>query len=219
MKKTHNKQPWPTKEAMIQVYEKNLWGGEEALFYSGLGSHHPAVVQPYLEVVSRLLQTSSTPPVVCDLGCGDFHVGKELVPYAKHYHAIDIVPDLIAHHKRTFTAENLSFYTLDIAKDELPRGTIAIIRQVLQHLSNAEIKAIVEKLYSFTYVILTEHLPEGSFIPNVDILSGQGTRLKKNSGVDLLAAPFHFKVTAANEVLSIPSPHYKGRLVTTVYTL
>ncbi|UAB80060.1 SAM-dependent methyltransferase [Marixanthomonas sp. SCSIO 43207] len=215
----HNKQPWPTKEAMIQVYENNLWGGDKTEFYSGLGSHDREVVHTYINVVSAFLKELKTPPVVCDLGCGDFNVGKELVQYAKEYKAIDIVPDLIARNKKTFRIDTVAFYTLDIAEDELPTGDCAIVRQVLQHLSNAEIKAIVEKLYSFTYVILTEHLPDGSFVPNIDILSGQGIRLKKNSGVDLLAAPFHFKVTAANEVLSIPSPHYKGRLVTTVYTL
>lgn len=217
MKNPQNKQPWPTKEAMIQVYENNLWGGEQHEFYSGLGSHDTEVVHTYINVVSAFLKKLKTPPVVCDLGCGDFNVGKELVPFTKHYHAIDIVPDLIAHHKKTFTAGNLSFYTLDIAKDELPTGAIAIIRQVLQHLSNAEIKAIVKKLYQFKYVILTEHLPEGTFIPNTDIISGQGIRLKKNSGVDLLAAPFHFKVKEEKELLSLPSPGFKGKLVTTWY--
>tara|TARA_R100001369_G_scaffold14782_2_gene29500 strand:- start:1277 stop:1936 length:660 start_codon:yes stop_codon:yes gene_type:complete len=215
--KKDTKKPWPTKEAMMQVYENNLWGGDKTEFYSGLGSHDTEVVYTYINVVSTFLKELKTPPVVCDLGCGDFNVGKELVPFAKHYHAIDIVPDLIAHHKRTFTADNLSFYTLDIAKDDLPTGDCAIVRQVLQHLSNSEIKAIVEKLYRFTYVILTEHLPEGAFEPNADIISGQGIRLKKQSGVDLLTAPFHFKVKEAKQLLSIPSPGFKGNLVTTLY--
>ncbi|PAM94508.1 SAM-dependent methyltransferase, partial [Flavobacterium sp. IR1] len=43
-----SKKPWPTKAAMAQIYEKNLWGGERAEFYSGLGSHHPETVDPYI---------------------------------------------------------------------------------------------------------------------------------------------------------------------------
>lgn len=63
---------------------------------------------------------------------------------------------------------------------------------MVQHLSNNEIKNVVEKLYKFKYVILTEHLPEESFEPNKDIISGQGIRLKNQSGVNLLVPPFKF---------------------------
>ena len=212
-----SKKPWPTKEAMIQVYKENLWGGEAGAFYSGLGSHHPEVIEPYLAAVTQFLQSLETPPVVCDLGCGDFHVGKELVPYTWAYNAIDIVPALIAHNKKTYKRDNLTFYTLDIAKEELPAGDCAILRQVLQHLSNAEIEAVVNKLYQFTYVILTEHLPDGPFDLNINIISGQGTRLQKNSGVDLLAAPFQFTVKEEKELLAIPSPDGKRRIVTWLY--
>ncbi|HBY67303.1 MAG TPA: SAM-dependent methyltransferase [Flavobacteriaceae bacterium] len=215
--KKHPKKPWPTKEAMMQVYENNLWGGDKTEFYSGLGSHDAEVVTKYINVVSAFLKELKTPPVVCDLGCGDFNVGNELVQFAKEYKAIDIVPDLIARNKKTFRIDNVAFYTLDIAIDALPTGDCAIVRQLLQHLSNTEIKAIVEKLYRFKYVILTEHLPEGVFIPNTDIISGQGIRLKKKSGVNLLAAPFHFKVIEEKELFSLPSPDGTGRLVTTLY--
>ena len=33
------KKPWPTKAAMEQVYQLNLWGANETKFYSGEGSH------------------------------------------------------------------------------------------------------------------------------------------------------------------------------------
>lgn len=137
--KTPPKKPWPTKDAMQQVYEKNLCGGEVDTFYSGEGSHDPTMVQGYLEVVISFFKTLETPPVVCDLGCGDFNVGKELVLYTKAYKAVDIVPELIAHNTKTFRSKQLTFETLDIAKDSLPEGDCALLRQVLQHLSNAEI--------------------------------------------------------------------------------
>ena len=211
------KKPWPTKDAMAQIYENNLWGGERFEFYSGLGSHHPETVDQYIAVVSTFLKDLETPPVVCDLGCGDFNIGKELVQYSKRYIAVDIVPELIAHNKKEFKAANLEFHALDIATDDLPSGDCAILRQVLQHLSNAEIKRVVEKLYNLKYVILTEHLPEGDFEPNNDIISGQGIRLKKQSGVDLSAAPFNFKVKEEKQLLSVPTPGFKGVLVTTLY--
>ncbi|MDR9457660.1 MAG: class I SAM-dependent methyltransferase [Salegentibacter sp.] len=213
------KKPWPTKDAMAQIYENNLWGGDESEYYSGLGSHHPETVNPYIAVVSDFLRDFETPLVVCDLGCGDFNIGKELVKYSKKFIALDIVPDLIAHNKQAFKTDHLEFQVLDIAMDELPAGDCAILRQVLQHLSNAEIKSVVEKLYDFKYVVLTEHLPEGDFLPNKDIISGQGIRLKKQSGVNLSASPFNFKVKEEKHLLSVPSPGFKGVLVTTLYKL
>ncbi|WP_442847387.1 class I SAM-dependent methyltransferase [Leeuwenhoekiella sp. H156] len=204
---------------MAQVYEKNLWGGGEAAFYSGAGSHDPKTVNAYVEVAGAFLRSFNPPLRVCDLGCGDFNVGSRLVPYTQRYKAVDIVPDLIAYNQKHYQAPQLSFEVLDLAKDPLPDGDCALLRQVLQHLSNAEICAIVPKLYAFRYVILTEHLPDSPFEPNADLISGQGIRLKKQSGVDLLAAPFHLKVKESRELLSLSAPEAKGNLVTTLYTL
>src|SRR5690606_27522334 len=114
---------------------------------------------------------------------------------------------------------NLEFQVLDIATDDLPSGDVAILRQVLQHLSNAEIKRVVEKLYRFKAVILTEHLPEGDFEPNKDIISGQGIRLKKQSGVDIVAPPFNFKFREEKQLLSVKHPGFKGVVVTTLYSI
>ena len=218
MKETkRSKKPWPTKDAMEQIYEINLWGGDEVDFYSGSGSHNPEIVDPYIEVVSSFLRSFEKPPVVCDLGCGDFNVGKELVHLSKKYVGVDIVESLIDRNKKNFVADNLEFHCLDIAKDELPKGDCALVRQVLQHLSNAEIKRIVLKLCNYQYIIVTEHIPEGGFDPNVDIISGQGIRLKKQSGVDLMAPPFSFKANEVKQLLSVPYEEGKGILVTTLY--
>ncbi|MDZ7807545.1 MAG: class I SAM-dependent methyltransferase [Gracilimonas sp.] len=213
------KKSWPTKEAMEQIYEMKLWGGSESDFYSGTGSHHPEIIDPYIEVVSSFLMSFEKPPVVCDLGCGDFNVGKALVKHTEKFVGVDIVGDLIERNKRKFKADHLEFNCMDIAKDELLSGDCALLRHVLQHLSNAEIESIVPKLKNYRYVIVTEHIPEGDFKPNVDIISGQGIRLKKKSGVDLLAPPFNLKVKEENLLLSVPSQRSKGIIVTTLYKM
>ncbi|PKV50422.1 methyltransferase family protein [Aquimarina sp. MAR_2010_214] len=211
------KKPWPTKDAMEQVYEMKLWGGNTSDFYSGLGSHHPEIVNPYIDVLTSFLTSFKKPLVVCDLGCGDFNVGKELVKHTKQYIAVDIVRNLIERNKEKFKEENLEFRCLDIAVDDLPSGDCALLRQVLQHLSNAEVQNIVEKLANFKYVMLTEHIPEGNFIPNKEIISGQGIRLKKQSGLNLLAPPFNFEVKEEKQLLSVISNDFRGVIVTTFY--
>jgi len=87
------KKPWPTKDAMEQVYDKKLWGRNESNFYSGLGSHDPEIVKPYTEVLTTFLTSFKSLLTVRDLGCGDFNVGKELVQ----------------HNKQNFNAEHLEF--------------------------------------------------------------------------------------------------------------
>ncbi|MGB0973733.1 MAG: class I SAM-dependent methyltransferase [Flavobacteriaceae bacterium] len=213
-----NKTPWPTKDAMTQVYDMNLWGGDAHEFYSGEGSHLTKFVAPYITVVQSFLQSFSNPLTVCDLGCGDFNIGKELVKYSKNYIAVDIVENLIIRNQTRFKDENLEFKCIDIAKDQWPKGNCVILRQVLQHLSNNEIASIVSKLTEYKYVILTEHLPQDDFIANTDIISGQGIRLKNNSGVNILAEPFNVKVNDVQELLAIPLDNNKGIIKTYLYT-
>ncbi|WP_229724481.1 class I SAM-dependent methyltransferase [Winogradskyella forsetii] len=213
------KKPWPTKDAMSQIYDLHLWGGKAHDFYSGSGSHDAKLVAPYLDSVITFLKSHNNSLTVCDLGCGDFNVGKELVKYTKKFIAIDIVENLIARNKSLFRAKHLEFCCLDIVEDELPEADCVILRQVLQHLSNAEILKIVTKLSNYKYVILTEHLPIGKFIPNKDIISGQGIRLKQSSGVDVLSMPFNLEVKDEKILNEIVLEDEKGIIVTRLYEI
>ncbi len=216
---TKTKKPWPTADAMQQIYEMKLWGSNKSAFYSGKGSHDPKIVNPYIEAVGSFLKSFENPIVVCDLGCGDFNVGKQLAKYTKKYIAIDIVEDLIEYNKERFIQKNLEFHYLDIAKDDLPSGDCVIVRQVLQHLSNTEVQDVLRKLTNFNYIILTEHLPMGDFSPNKDIISGQGIRLKKQSGLDILAPPFDFKVKNGIQLQAFELEKGKGVIVTILYQI
>lgn len=212
------KKPWETKRVMDQVYDMKLWGGKEYDFFSGTGSHDSKITDPYIEALKAFFKTKE-PLIVCDLGCGDFNIGKHLVTSVKKYIAIDIVEKLIDRNKKIFQESNLEFDCLDISKDKLPLADCLIIRQVLQHLSNAEILKITKKIETYKYVILTEHLPMENFIPNKDIISGQGIRLKQNSGVNLLEAPFNLKIKNVTELDDYITDNKKGHIVTTVYQL
>ena len=204
---------------MTQIYEQHLWGGSEFDFYSGDGSHQPEIVVPYVNAVSSFLSEFDPPITVCDLGCGDFNIGKQLLSFVQKYNAVDIVENLIKHNTHKFKASHLTFHCLDIAKDELPKADVVIIRQVLQHLSNKEVQQVLQKLRNYKYVILTEHIPIGDFEPNKDIISGQGIRIKKQSGLNVLLPPFNFKVKEEKQLLSVALNDGKGVIATNVYTV
>ncbi|WP_158974445.1 class I SAM-dependent methyltransferase [Cellulophaga sp. L1A9] len=206
MKKSKNQSPkkrWATKDVMHQIYENHLWGGAEFDFYSGDGSHVDAITEPYIKEVSAFLKSFESPLVVCDVGCGDFNIGNQLIGFSEKYFAVDIVPALIERNKARFKNDNLEFLCLDICEADLPKADCIFVRQVLQHLSNAEIQSFLSQLKNYPYCIVTEHIPNGDYEPNIDMVTGMGNRVKKKSGVAIMAHPFNFKPIASYELLRI----------------
>jgi hypothetical protein len=149
--------------------------------------------------VENFLKSFEKRPDIVDLGCGDFAVGLQIRGLCANYIACDVVEQLIIYNKEKFKELNVDFRVLDITSDELPVGNVVFIRQVLQHLSNKKISAVLHKLQKYRYIILTEHLPAAvNFDANLDIPIGAGIRLssgKVGSGVVLTREPFNFKPT------------------------
>ena len=218
-KRNNKRKPWPTKKVMEQIYDQNLWGGNNNEFYSGSGSHNPNIIKPYLEVIISFLNSFQYPITVLDLGCGDFNVARQLLTFSKKYIAVDIAENLVNFNKEKFKQDNLEFYCLDISKALLPNADVVILRQVLQHISNEEIQSVLNKLKEYKYVILTEHLPNQDFVPNIDIISGQGIRIKKQSGLLITEEPFNFKYRKQLELQSTILDNNKGVIKTWLYTL
>jgi hypothetical protein len=204
------------KEIFSKIYAKKMWGGG-AEYCSGPGSHLQSHVDSYVESVSIFLNQFPNPVDVVDLGCGDFNVGKQIRDKAARYVACDVVPDLIARNIKLYAELDVDFRVVDITKDILPGGEVFIIRQVLQHLSNAAIMKVVSKLGQFRYLILTEFVPTGSFIPNVDQPTGSYSRLARGirSGIVLTEPPFNLQVKSEKLICETPEQH--GALKTIVY--
>lgn len=202
------------------IYNDAMWGSLKSgtrRFCSGPGSYDKAIAGGYVSHVNAFLDGFSAPPRVVDLGCGDFNVGKQILPHAGHYLACDVVPDLIAENRRLFSADNLEFRVLDMAADPLPRGGVTFVRQVLQHLSNDDIAQFTAKVAeSCEYLVLTEHLPPiQDFLPNLDKLRGPETRISMHSGVVLTAPPFN--LAAKSERILCEFEGHGGRIQTVIY--
>ena len=68
--------------------------------------------------------------------------------------------------------------------DDLPVADVALVRQVLQHLSNTQISRIVPKLSGYRSLVVSEHVPiENDFVPNVEKMAGVTIHLPSHSGV------------------------------------
>ena len=192
-------------EVFRRIYLESHWGGGGG-FYSGSGSHDAGLVEPYVSAVSRHLRSMERPPRIVDLGCGDFNVGSRFLDLCSEYVAVDIVPELIEAHKRKVWDLKVRFVRLNIIEDPLPEGEVCFLRQVFQHLSNAQISKVLPKLRRYREVFITEHHPEDARLAahNIDKLQGADIRITSGSGVYLDRHPFNLDRSRWELVLEVP---------------
>ena len=137
---------------------------------------------------------------IVDLGCGDFWIMRHVLGtlsktgYNFFYTGIDVVEDLINYNAARFRHPNIKFLCMDAAEEPLPDGDILIVRQVLQHLNNADIKKILSKTSKFKFLFITEHIYDApDAIYNIDKQTNESIRLNYRSGIYLEHAPFNLK--------------------------
>jgi hypothetical protein len=211
------------KEVFTGIYAEETWGRslpEQGFsFFSGKGSHEKFIVAPYITAVREFLSTFPMKPSVLDVGCGDFNIGSKLRDMCSEYIACDIVDALISYNKLKYAHLDVEFMALDFIEHQLPGVEVIFARQVLQHLSNAQIiKALENFSTSCRYLIVTEHLPKGSFVPNHDKSTGAGIRpLDYGSGVVLTAPPFNLQPVSRRVLCAVPVDN--GLIETTLYAL
>jgi SAM-dependent methyltransferase len=207
LQQAHNAKLTP-EQVFSEIYRQGKWGGKGTTqFHSGAGSATQSIVEPYVAAITGFL--ASLPEGsrrVVDLGCGDFGVGKRLLPVCSSYVGVDVVPDLIRHHQATFIDAKVEFRCSDIIDGELPAGDVCLIRQVFQHLSNAQIAKVLAKLPRYRTVFITEHYPadDVAVVPNKDKVHGGDIRLYDDSAVYVDRPPFNFSPTRKELFLEVP---------------
>ncbi len=211
----------PRDEVFNSIYDIGAWGNSAVnrRNFSGMGSHDPVIVDGYVAGIKRFFDGLPNKPSVVDLGCGDFNVGSRILPFTSSYIACDLVVDVIAENEELFADDKLEFRVLDLVNDPIPHAEVIMVRQVLQHLPNADIHKFINKIRGCCrYLILTEHVSYGSkFKPNLDKPLGPGTRIEIGSGLVLTKPPFDF--VAAEEQLLCEFDQHHGLVRTIVYTL
>jgi SAM-dependent methyltransferase len=211
-----------TKEVFTKIYEEGAWGSAtdtDRPYYSGGGSHDAAIVGPYVDASRLLLASYSPKPDVLDVGCGDFRVGSQLRNLCDRYTACDIVEQVIDDNRKRYADLNVDFKVLDLTSQELPTADVVFVRQVFQHLSNAQILACITQIQAkWNTLVVTEALPtKPDFVPNLDKPVGPEIRLPLDSGVVLTSPPFNLVVRNQRTICEVPASG--GVIKTIVYTL
>jgi SAM-dependent methyltransferase len=207
----HYTEDCTTQEIFTKIYNENTWGQSSdpsQKYHSGPGSHDPTLVNAYVKSLDQFLRSFDEKPDVVDLGCGDFFIGSQIRGLCGNYTACDIVEPLIALNREKYKSLNVDFRVLDLTKDSLPEGDILFIRQVLQHLSNKQIKKALPQIAKrYKYFVLTEHLAAtDSFVPNLDLPTGPSARVEINSGIVVTSRPFNLKVREERVLCEVAAP-------------
>jgi SAM-dependent methyltransferase len=193
--------PLSVADAFNRVYNSNAWGkSDDGSPCSGSGSVG-RYVEEYRDLITGLLRTHEVDSVA-DLGCGNFNTGKVVAPHVAHCIGVDIAQSVIDVNTRAHASERVRFLQADLTRDSLPSADVALVRQVLQHLTNSEISAALDNiLRTYPLVFITEHIYvcQGAR-PNLDIAHGPGTRVPVKSGVVLDQPPFSLRAEVAGNI-------------------
>ena len=138
-------------DVFSQIYRSGSWQSSSR---SGPGSE-PAKTKQYRGIIESVLRSRQISSVV-DIGCGDWAFSK-LVDWGDvEYTGVDVVPELVAHLNSQFGTNQRRFIVANLIENELPAADLCIVKDVLQHLSNAAVHRFLrEQLPRFRYALIT----------------------------------------------------------------
>lgn len=204
-----------------KIYEEKWWGASDIKnrkYSSGDGTRDKEIVGEYVDAVTNFLSKNEDLKSGLDLGCGDFSVGVEFCNLFEDYKAMDVAKNIIKENKEIYKSKNVRFSVLDLTSGQIPQTNVILVRQVLQHLSNTEIKKFVKNIEGkFQHLIVTESLSKSMFFrPNKDTNTGPGIRVHERSGVVLEKDPFNLEFSKLDVIMK----EAKGRelFVTKIYS-
>jgi SAM-dependent methyltransferase len=149
------------RQTFERIYDRGSWAkGVDGTGTSGPGSTLQST-KLYRVFLQDFLRAQGIRSVV-DAGCGDWEFAQALDWTGIDYLGLDIVASVIAGNQRQFGKANVRFAVADITRDELPPADLLIIKDVLQHLSNADIRRVLAQLPRYRHVLIVNDVEADS---------------------------------------------------------
>ena len=158
------------------------WGGG----VSGPGSN-PYYNLPYRCFLEAFLVNNHIESLV-DIGCGDWQFSQYVRYAGLSYVGLDIVDSVVQRNNAMFGKPNVRFELMPEDKADTPGADLLVMKDVLQHLDDAEIMDFYRRVVpKYRYCLITNSYRKLDTPTNVDTASG-GFRC-----LDLRAAPYDWK--------------------------
>lgn len=139
------------------IYREDRWGGG-----SGPGSKAETTVE-YRAFVEHFIR-QETISTVLDVGCGDGELARLMNWECADYSGIDPSVEAIASARKKSPDDEHRFKAIGL-KEALSHSTqrgsfsLAIVKDVFQHLPFAKIREVLRSLKSFRHVLVTNDIP------------------------------------------------------------
>ena len=131
------------KEEFTRVYRENVWGG------SG-GGAGPEVSEPFARIASDLIRKHNVRRVI-DIGCGSGWPATLIDLNGAEYTGVDIVASVLGQARAQHP--QWKFIEADALTDELPDADLVLLKEITQHLSDADIQTLIERLRKYPMVL------------------------------------------------------------------
>lgn len=185
------------------IYDNESWGNG-----SGPGSH-PYWTIEYRAFLEKFLRMNEVRSIV-DIGCGDWQFSRFVNLDGISYHGFDVVERLIEANRRRFGGPSIRFDVMPEDLGQLPAGDLLLMKDVLQHLPDAEIFRFREQLFGrYRFVLLTNSFEKIDAYRNVDL-----SRPGEFRCLDLAATPYAFPGAYLFEYWAQPWERIRAFLMT-----
>lgn len=172
-----------SKKLFTEYYNNNSWNGKESLSGPGSDYEQTKYLIPELQILLKDLNIES----MLDVPCGDFNWMRRVNLDGIRYTGGDIVDKIININNKKFGSKNISFQSIDVVNDSLPKVDLIMVRDCFVHLPNDDIMSAINNIIDSKsrYLLTTNFMwryPEA----NKDIEVGGWRRL------NLQSKPFNF---------------------------
>lgn len=166
------------------LWHNKSWVRGESVSGEGSDLHNTMVVRRELPGIIRELGVRT----MLDVPCGDLTWMSQLALPVEKYIGADVVPEIIARNRESFSRSDRRFEVLDITSSRLPGVDLIFCRDCLVHLSYADIWAAFRQFKeSRSTYLLTTTFPDRQ--ANYDIATGEWRPLNLQQAPFKLNAP------------------------------
>lgn len=141
------------RRAFQAIYAQAAWGTNQ----SGAGSSGLGSTLEFTKIYRVFLQdflAKHDIRSVVDAGCGDWEFSQAIDWTGIDYLGLDVVPSVIADNQRRFGSAKVRFAVANIVRDPLPAADLLVVKDVLQHLSHADIARFLAQLPRYRHVLI-----------------------------------------------------------------
>jgi hypothetical protein len=152
-------------QVFTNIYKRNTWGENVSSEFTGSsgGGSELSVNTEYIAFLKDFIHKHKVNTVV-DIGCGDWRCGEAIYgDLTTLYTGYDVYYDLVVSLQKNYTNPRYNFIHNDCSNiDTLKSADLLIVKDVLQHWSDDNVKAFLKNApakYKFILITNCRNLP------------------------------------------------------------